>query len=84
MADYTVKATPVTKIMMLMLELSNTENFMTKVIWEMTYCNIKNSGNSIMISKIIWDIGKWELKQNSQHIPQWQCMEIQVPQKVSN
>ena len=43
-ADYTVKATPVTKIVMRVLELSNAENFLTKVIWEMTNCNIKNSG----------------------------------------
>ena len=43
-ADYTVNATLVTKITMRVLELSNAENFVTKVIWEMTYCNIKNSG----------------------------------------
>ena len=42
-ADYTMKATPVTKIMMRVLELSNAENFVTKVIWEMTNYNIKNS-----------------------------------------
>ena len=43
-ADYKMKATPVTKIMMRVLELSNAENFVTKVIWEMANCNIKNSG----------------------------------------
>jgi hypothetical protein len=26
------------------LELSNAENFITKVIWEMKNCNIKSSG----------------------------------------
>ena len=33
-----------TKIMMRVIELSNAENFLTKVIWEMTNFNIKNSG----------------------------------------
>ena len=43
-ADYKVKATPLTKIMMQVPELSNAENFVIKVIWEMANCNIKNSG----------------------------------------
>ena len=43
-AEYTVKSTPLTKIMMRVLELSNAENFKPKVIWEMTNYNIKNSG----------------------------------------
>jgi hypothetical protein len=37
-ADYTVKATPETKIVMRVLELSNAENFITKMIWEMANC----------------------------------------------
>jgi hypothetical protein len=48
----------------------------------MTNCNMKTVGNLIILNKIIWDHGKWELdhKLNS-NIPQWQCMEIQVSQK---
>jgi hypothetical protein len=70
-ADYTMKATPVTKIMMRVLELSNAENFITKGIWQKTNYNIKTMGNSIMISKIIRGNSKWELyhKINSTLIP---------------